>query len=125
MDYVGRSSILIVEDELLIAMDLEQMLTDMGFVGIVPHPTCPGALSWLTANTPTFAILDIRLREGSCDAVAEELAKRGVPFLVSTGAEAGAESGIFAQGKRVPKPCSPEDLARALLDMGISAVKSS
>lgn len=125
MDSVARSSILIVEDELLIAMDLEQMLADMGFIGIVSKPTCAEVETWLATNTPTFAILDIHLQEGSCEAVAEDLAKRGVPFIVSTGLEVGAENGIFAQGKRVPKPCTPVHLADALKDMGISAVKSS
>ncbi|KQU05892.1 hypothetical protein ASG68_24290 [Rhizobium sp. Leaf453] len=41
--YVARSSILIVEDQSLIAMDLEHMLVELGFRGMVSKPTSPAA----------------------------------------------------------------------------------
>lgn len=122
MNYVARSSILVVEDELLIAMGLEQMLADLGFVGIVSKPTCSEAEEWLASHTPFFAILDVNLRDGSCEAVAEHLAKRSVPILVSTGLETAGENGIFAEGKFVPKPCNLKHLASALKELEISAV---
>lgn len=122
MTYVARSSILIVEDESLIAMDLEHMLVELGFRGMVSKPTGPAAEAWLASNTPSFAILDIHLRDGYCETVAEELIRRRVPFIVSSGLQLTAEQVIFAQGKRVPKPCSAELLARVLKELGISAV---
>ncbi len=122
MSHVARTSILIVEDESLIAMDLEEMLEELGFRGIVAKPTSKSAETWLATSTPSFAVLDVHLREGTSEKVAEELARRSVPFIVSSGLESTAQMVFFAKGIRVPRPCSLDNLAAALNDLNIFPV---
>jgi DNA-binding response OmpR family regulator len=51
-----------------------------------PFATCSSALSWLSSNTPDLAVLDTQLRDGSCRDLAVELRRRGIPFMVYSGA---------------------------------------
>jgi CheY-like chemotaxis protein len=115
MDHVSKSScVLVVEDELLIAMDLEQMLQDLGFRESMLVSSCAEAERWLAAHKPIFAILDIRVRGGTCEAVAHHMVDHRIPFIVSSGIEANDDDPIFAKGVRIPKPCSPLHLTEAL-----------
>ncbi|KQT01710.1 MULTISPECIES: response regulator [unclassified Rhizobium] len=55
------NTVLIVEDEPLIALDIEQTLTDAGHVCEI-HTSNGDALRWLEHYTPASAILDIALK---------------------------------------------------------------
>ena len=77
--------VLILEDEALIGLDLQDRLQDEGYEVAGPFTTCAAALSWLQAATPTIAILDAALKEGSCREIALELTRREVPFLIYSG----------------------------------------
>jgi DNA-binding response OmpR family regulator len=77
--------VLILEDEALIALNLQDELQDAGFVVAGPFTTCSAALEWLRTATPSIAILDAALRDGSCSKVAAELSRRAVPFLIYSG----------------------------------------
>ncbi|WP_276122090.1 response regulator [Pararhizobium qamdonense] len=115
MDHAfGSPSVLIVEDNLLIAMDLEAMLQQLGFTDTVLLPSCAGAKAWLKVNTPAFAVVDIHLKDGSCEEVAVQLAARNIPFIVSSGSNQVVSPPIFARGIRVSKPCASADLAAAV-----------
>ena len=76
--------VLVVEDEPLIAFDLEDMLTQMGCVVIGPAPTVYRALELLARKEPDFAILDVNLRRERATPVAEALRARRVPFALAT-----------------------------------------
>lgn len=82
----GRT-ILLVEDELLIAMDIEAALEDRGFR--VRGPIMRVSDGLLIADDPNekfdAAILDINLRGEDVYPIAEKLKSRGVPFLFHTG----------------------------------------
>ena len=77
-------SVLVVEDEPLIAFDLEDMLARMGCVVIGPAPTVNRALELLAHKEPDFAILDVNLRRERATPVAEALRVRRIPFAVAT-----------------------------------------
>jgi len=78
--------ILLVEDEFLIALDLERMLKAQGFAVRTAHRSAE-ALAMLAAGLePVGALVDLNLGRGDDGAVvADELAVRGVPFLFTTG----------------------------------------
>lgn len=76
---------LIVEDEALIALNLQDELQDAGYAVAGPFTTCSAALEWLATGTPALAILDATLNDGSCSRVAIELSRREVPFLIHSG----------------------------------------
>lgn len=58
-----NSSILIVEDEFIVALNLRQIMSDMGFdvIGIAPDAATAERLS---EGKPDFALVDLNLRDG-------------------------------------------------------------
>jgi DNA-binding response OmpR family regulator len=76
--------VLVVEDEFLIAMDLELLLGQNGWRVLGPAPTVEVALELLNEEIPDVAILDINVRGKRITAVAEDLRRMGVPFMVAS-----------------------------------------
>ena len=87
--------VLLLEDEVLIAMDLQAMLEDGGHTVIGPVETVADALARLDADRPDAAVLDLHLGDTSSVEVAQALAARRIPFLFATGA---AGSAILPEG---------------------------
>jgi len=77
-------AILVVEDEFLIAMELEAILTAHGFVVIGPVATVDGALDLLKRQRPDAAVLDVNLRGTAVTPVAATLREMNVPFVIAT-----------------------------------------
>ncbi len=78
--------------------------------------SCTEAHKWLAVITPEVAILDVLLPDGSCEAIAEVLVDRGVPFVVHSGAPAADYSGTFlARGCWMPKPADSSEVAKRLV----------
>lgn len=77
--------ILIVEDEPLIAMSLEDLLSDKGAICLGPVGSIDSALDLIAANRFDIALLDINLRGQKIDPVADRLAAAGIPFIFTTG----------------------------------------
>jgi DNA-binding response OmpR family regulator len=78
--------VLIVEDDMMIAMMIEDMLRDLGCLVTGPVNTLAGALD-LARGGDAFdaAILDVNLRGEPVFPVADALRARGVPVIFSTG----------------------------------------
>jgi DNA-binding response OmpR family regulator len=76
--------VLIVEDEFLIAMDLELVLQRHGWRVLGPAATVAEALRLLRSETPDVALLDFNLHGEPVTPVAEELRARGVPFVLAS-----------------------------------------
>jgi len=109
-------NILILEDEALIALDVETTLNDIEAGCVTSFASCADALKWLAENTPDIAIIDIFLRDGECMEVADILVERGVPFVVHSARRKVTHEShrIFLKGIWVPKPAVPNDLARTV-----------
>ena len=82
---IGNPAVLIVEDQMLIAMDVEAMLEDEGLTRVRVAGSVADALVAIRTDCPQIAILDVNLGDGTSIPVAEELARRGVPFVFATG----------------------------------------
>jgi len=78
-------SVLMVEDQLLIAMDVQTMLLREGAATVETASSVKEALHNLTIFHPDVAILDVNLGNGSSLPVAHALVERGVPFVFATG----------------------------------------
>jgi DNA-binding response OmpR family regulator len=76
---------LIAEDQALIGMALEAYFEDLGVDVAGPFPSCAETARWLQAHTPEVAILDFKLKDGSCTDVARSLLARGVPVIIYSG----------------------------------------
>lgn len=109
-------TILIVENEPLIAMDVEAMLTALGAARVHHALTCGEALEWIDGNDPGIAILNLHLRDGPGTIVAERLAARTIPFVVYSGDTHASpdESELIAQAVWITKPCTQDELMDAL-----------
>ena len=77
--------ILVVEDETLIAFEIEAVLEALDCAIIGPVSTLEGALRLAQDAKPDAAILDVTVRGGKSYPVAEQLLARGVPFVLSSG----------------------------------------
>jgi two-component SAPR family response regulator len=81
---VMQSSILIVEDEFFIALDLQLLLERFGWRVIGPVATVREALDLLDIELPSIALLDVNLGNEFVTPVAEALKARSVPFALSS-----------------------------------------
>jgi DNA-binding response OmpR family regulator len=81
----SRPLVLVLEDEALIALNLQDELQDAGYAIAGPFITCAAALEWLGTHTPDAAVLDAALKDGPCREIAQELSRREVPFLIYSG----------------------------------------
>jgi DNA-binding response OmpR family regulator len=97
-------SILIVEDESLIAMMLEDFLDSLGHAVAGTEDTVQGALAKAQAGGFDMAILDVHLRGEACWPVADALADRGIPFLLATGGHTEPPPVRHAEAPVLAKP---------------------
>jgi light-regulated signal transduction histidine kinase (bacteriophytochrome)/CheY-like chemotaxis protein len=77
--------ILVVEDQMLVALDLEQILSHHGVTEIMTAASAAEALKRLQTYQPDIAILDVNLGTETSASVADELTRLGVPFTFATG----------------------------------------
>ena len=106
--------VLLIEDETLIALLLEDMLTDLGCTILGSASTVEAAIAMLDRTPPDIAVLDINLGGEKSYAVAEALAKRGVKFVFSTGYTDGRLESPWQDRPVLQKPFGQEQLAEAL-----------
>ena len=106
--------ILVIEDEALVAMLVEDALSDAGFAVIGPARTVAEALDLLAQDSPTAAVLDLNLGGENSLAVADALAARRIPFLVATGYGAAGLPPAHRHVPVLPKPYDPADLTTML-----------
>ncbi len=106
----GRS-ILIVEDEALIALDIADVLHDRGASVIVTHSVA-NALEHLERCTVSAAIIDRVLLDGLCTPICEQLNARAIPFLMHSG-YADLDTPCLS-GVHFPKPALTLEMAAAI-----------
>jgi len=109
---------LVVEDQPLIAVELEQLLRDAGLDDIRTFTSCADAEEWLDHHTPRIAVIETRLHDGGCEAIAKALLDRNVPFIVHTVESSPARhvSALRDCTKWIEKPCKPELFLATLED---------
>lgn len=107
--------ILIAEDNLFAAMELEQALVDLGCAPVGPVAQVNEAMGLARQGNLDLALLDVDLRGEQVFAVAEELERRGVPVIFASGYDQDeAFPAPFAHHPRLGKPYSEDELRRVL-----------
>ncbi len=107
--------VLIVEDEMLVAMEFEALLDDHGCRVLGPVPSIPEGLALLDAERPDAALLDVNLGGRRTTPLAAALRARGVPFVVVTGYDLRRLDEPALRGSPwVRKPAEHRELLRAL-----------
>lgn len=84
-EMLNNIEVFLVEDQMLVAADVEVMLMESGVNLVTTAPSVEEGLRRLKNFTPDVAILDVNLGTGTSLPIAEELERRGVPFIFATG----------------------------------------
>lgn len=82
--------VLLVEDEMLVSMLIEDVLADHQCVIVGPFDRIPTALAAAQTEPLDLAVLDVNVAGVKVYPVAEELARRRIPFLLLSGYGANA-----------------------------------
>src|SRR3984957_18057803 len=104
-------TVLVVEDDLFLAMDMEDTLAGMGAAVVAVCHTLDEAMVWAEADDFAVAVLDFSLGSDSVT----PLARRNVPFILHTGMSRSEPSLMeWRDSLIVEKPASPHTLAAAI-----------
>jgi|SRR5690349_16587625 len=107
-------SILIVEDEPLIAMMLEDFLESLGHN---VHASCENvadALGQIEQGGFELAILDVNLNGQTAWPVAHKLREKGIPFVIATGGHVEPPPAEFLNVPVIEKPYTVDRVTPAL-----------
>ncbi len=106
---------MLMEDEFLIAMDIEDELHARGAQVLGPFSRVRDCLKALENNQPCAAVLDINLADGDVYPIADRLAQQAKPIVFNTGMNAPAELvQMFASVPVCRKPTSAKEVVNAL-----------
>lgn len=107
--------ILVVEDEALIAFELQASLTAAGACVVGPSLTLAEAIDLARGENLAAAVLDIRLGRDAVVPVARELFSRRIPFLFYTGqVDVSYIKGLWPECKIISKPAPRRALIGAV-----------
>lgn len=110
--------VMIVEDEALIALELEERVNRLGYRVIACVGTLEGAMELAQSDAADIALLDANLHGRLSTPVALELERRRVPLAFVTGYERIGCLPAELQGvRKVTKPVSTPTLARLLAEL--------
>ncbi len=113
--------VLVVEDNLIIAMDAEEISLQLGAQQVSLASSVNEAERLMSEHTFNFAILDVNLGSQTSEPIAENLQKAGIPFAFATGYGEGTSfSAKFPDIVFIQKPYSKESIQRALAGRGSS-----
>lgn len=112
--------VLIVEDNLMIAMLLEEFLEQCGCTAAATAGTLAQALAAADLPDIDCAVLDVNLGQDRVWPAAEKLAERSIPFVISTGYGIAEFPARFRGYPLVAKPVTQGALARGLSACGIA-----
>jgi len=111
---LGGLDVLLVEDETLISLLLEDMLTDLGAGATRYAGRLNAAFALLAEKMPDVALLDVNVAGEPVFPLAEKLDERGVPFLFITGYGRAGFGGRWMTRDVIQKPFTLESLTLAL-----------
>ncbi|UIK08861.1 response regulator [Neorhizobium galegae] len=106
--------LLIVEDEMMLLMLLEDILTDLGCRSVSIAATVKQALALIDSQPFDVAILDVNLNGEKSFPIAEALAARHVPYIFATGYGIDAFPENYRDRPLLPKPYSFADVGNSL-----------
>ncbi|MFZ5962417.1 response regulator [Thalassococcus sp. BH17M4-6] len=110
-------SVLVLEDEAIVAMDLAAELEDAGWRVIGPAGSIAEADRLIEVEMPDTAVLDVNLSGAQSFDLAARLRARGCPVLFLTGYAEGSLPDHLSDTPIVSKPVDPSLLTRQLASL--------
>jgi CheY-like chemotaxis protein len=111
---VAAPRILVVEDEMTVAMLIEDMINELSYEVAAVIPRLEDAMRRLDSDDFDVAMLDVHLNGKTVFPFAAELDKRGVPYLFATAYGGRGIPEAFQGHLVLEKPFGPLELGRAL-----------
>jgi DNA-binding NtrC family response regulator len=108
------SRVLLVEDEALIAFDVESALVDAGFIVVGPCASVAGALSAIAGERPAAAVLDVNLNSEFSYPIADALSRAEIPFVWMTGHSTAMLPAVHRDRPILAKPCAADAIIEAV-----------
>ncbi len=111
---LANRRILVVEDEMMVSLLIEEVLTDSDCIVVGPYDRVPEALEAARTLDLDAAVLDVNLAGTKVYPVAEMLSDRGIPFLLLSGYGPGAVPAEHPSWPVCSKPFRADDLTAML-----------
>ena len=105
---------LLVEDQMIVALQIEDMLRATGCEVVGPVGTLRAAITLAHEEAFDVAVLDINLDGEKVYPAAEELQRRGIPFILATGYGESTLPEKWRDQPRLSKPFRREQLEQLL-----------
>jgi CheY-like chemotaxis protein len=109
MSSLEGTRVLVVEDEAMLALNLEDMLRDLGCVVAGSAAKLDDAMAMARTSDFDVALLDVNINGKRVDPVADAIRERGTPIIYVTGYGKTAATGFVLE-----KPHNAADLERTL-----------
>lgn len=109
--------VLVVEDEMTVAMLIEDMVSELAYEVAAVVPRLEDAMRLLDSDTFDLAMLDVHLNGKTVFPFAAALEEREIPFLFATAYGARGLPEEFRDHLVLQKPFGPVELRRALIDL--------
>lgn len=119
--HLAAPRVLVVEDEMTIAMLIEDMVSELAYEVAAVVPRLEDAMRYLDTDTFDVAMLDVHLNGKTVFPFAAELEAREIPFLFATAYGARGVPEEFRGHVVLQKPFGPVELRRALMDLSALA----
>ena len=107
---------LVVEDESLVAMLIEEYLSEFGCIVAGSVRRVAKGIEALEGGEIEAAVLDMNVAGESAGPLAERLDELGIPFIFASGYGARGIDNRWAGRPMLQKPFSPDDLRAALIE---------
>lgn len=114
---LGGRRILIVEDEYFIADDLSRGLHRQDAQVVGPVSDLATGLDLARREQLDGAVLDVNLDGEMSYPIADELSRRGVPFVFTTGYDGTTLAPAYCSITRIEKPCDVSAIMSALTEL--------
>jgi DNA-binding NtrC family response regulator len=111
---LGGRSILVVEDEPIIALDIAHAFEQVG-AKVVTSFTLGEALGLVEADLWSAAVVDHLLKDGESSPLCKRLGERDIPFVVYTGS--AHLGGACAEGEQILKPADHDSLVQKVVSL--------
>lgn len=111
-----KRTVLIVEDEVIVAMDVAMAFSDAGWSVMGPYGRLEDARGAISSAQPCAAVMDLDLHGESSLPVASELAKKGIRVVLFTGGETRGLPASLAEAAVVSKPADIREVVARCVD---------
>jgi CheY-like chemotaxis protein len=113
---LSNCKVLVVEDEMMIAMLIEDMLDEFGCKTVGPATNVPRALELIGKEQVEVAVLDLNLDGNDTYAIADALRHKRVPFIFATGYGSTGLREDYRDRPVLQKPFQARELEAALAE---------